>query len=132
MRALDGFDRQWAERDWADKVAAAIDSIADQERLTSRDLDFLDALGNQARRAASHATAFLKYWLDHPEQRDRNAKVSQLGMRSALRACVNILIRFPEEAEQAKERAVMALQQPSEPLGQADVVELRKLLEQLR
>lgn len=92
--------------EWAKPVAAAIDRIADTTQLTASDLGFLDALQDKAPRAASHALKYLTRWLDDPAFR---AKAAEKG---GPEQCVNILLRFPEQAQQIRAKVQKVVSDP--------------------
>ncbi|MBC8352908.1 MAG: serine/threonine protein kinase [Planctomycetes bacterium] len=76
----------------AEKFANAIDRIAEIDRVTSDELNFLVYLDDNAPRAAEHAIKYLEFWLNDPEARPQ--KLNATG----LRACVDILLAYPEHA----------------------------------
>ncbi len=120
MQALVARELERFQGEWAETVAGAIDRIADEQPLTYRDILSLDLLGDKAHKPAAHAIKFLTFWLDNPDARNRRRA-------SDLKPCVNILLRYPEQAKQIGLQFQQALKNPRSLFSDPDRVELERL-----
>ena len=132
MQILATRERDLFKNEWAAEIAKAIDRIAENNQLNSRDMVFLAELGGNAHRPAQHAIDYLLFWSDNPSERARQADIVGLGRgASALRPCVDILQRFPDQVGQILEKVERAIDDAGEPVEDVDQIELQRLWESL-